>query len=302
MMRWYFHCMAWKRSVIALMALTIVGCTSSSDGIEPEEPLSLSIEFEDLSGVNSIRTELAEARERWVAADIDSYRIEVTETQNYWTNGCQWITAIENGAAIEISLAPSSPDSTSGTFCAETEWNVPKLHSLISRFADAVDESVGLGFDGHTLEIDFDDDGVPQAVRFDLSNGDDEESTLLIRFTPAESPTTTSEVTQDPDAPQPMDNAGNIAIGETRTRRVSTHCGMNILFWDMDGSQWFAINPIESNSSKDLPNGWVDDGQERIELEFERVSKDTIIARPVGTEFSEEYRRATDQDPRVGCD
>lgn len=267
-----------------------------------DDALSLTIEFEDLTGVHSIRTELAEARQRWAAAEIGSYRVEVVETRNYWSTGCRWITVTTDGVATEISLGPEPPGSTSGKLCTETEWNIPKLHSLISRFADNIDEFSHPDFGEHTLEVDFADDGVPRAIRFDLANGNDEESIQFITFIAADSSATTSGTGKESAAPEPMDDAGNIAVGETRTRRISTHCGMNVLYREVNGSQWFAVNRISSNSTSHLPPGWIDDGDEQIELELERVSENTILARPIGTKFTEEYRRATDQDSQVGCD
>lgn len=112
---------------------------------------------------------------------------------------------------------------------------------------------------------------------------------------------TTSKGIDELGLPLRMNERGDLPVGETRTRRVSAHCGMDILFWEIDGSQWWAVNPTGAISSRDLPDGWTSDEDEMIDLAFERLREHTIIARPVETEFAVEYRRADDQDEDFMC-
>jgi len=90
-----------------------------------------------------------------------------------------------------------------------------------------------------------------------------------------------------------MDDVGHLAVGETRSRTVSAHCGLDTLTWEIDGSQWEAINPIGSNGSNNLPDGWsADNEEESIELDFERTSEDVIVATPPGLDLPFRYRRS----------
>ncbi len=112
---------------------------------------------------------------------------------------------------------------------------------------------------------------------------------------------TTTQGIDELGLPLRMNERGDLPVGETRTRRVSAHCGMDVLFWEIDGSQWWAVNPTVAISSHDLPDGWTSDEDELIDLAFERVSEHSIIARPVGTDLAVEYRRADDQDENFMC-
>ncbi len=74
---------------------------------------------------------------------------------------------------------------------------------------------------------------------------------------------------------------------------------MDVLFWEIDGSQWRATSPTGANSSKIMPDGWVSAAGERIDLAFHRVSEDLIIATALGTQSSFEYQRWPEGDS--GC-
>ena len=107
--------------------------------------------------------------------------------------------------------------------------------------------------------------------------------------------TSTTVVTSTSTVEQilPIDGYGHLAVGETRSRTVSAHCGLDLLLWKIDGSQWEAVSPIGANSSKDLPKGWsVDNEDELIELHFERTSEDVIVATPPGIDAPFDYRRS----------
>ncbi len=95
-----------------------------------------------------------------------------------------------------------------------------------------------------------------------------------------------------PSLPEPMMNGhGSLDVGQTLNRRVSTHCGMDVLFWEIDGTQWKAKSPTGANSSRVMPEEWVSTSAETIDLAFHRVSEDTIVATALGTGASVEYQR-----------
>lgn len=145
------------------------------------ERLSLAVVFEDLSrlpGQSSVRMDLAEERATWAGAAISRYRVEVTESRNYWTNGCVWITVVAEGQIVSATV---DPESTSQN-CAEIEWTVAYMHDQIAHWADAIDRYSDQKFGEHTLEVEYNESGVPVHVVFDMANGSDEESSLSVRF------------------------------------------------------------------------------------------------------------------------
>ena len=111
----------------------------------------------------SIRSTLSDARARWAEAEIDTYRLEVAEEVNYWSAGCVWATSVTDGAVTEVS--------------------VEQLHDPIERDADEIEQFSDLSFGIHTLDVMFNEVGVPVAIDFDLANGADEETALRLTFT-----------------------------------------------------------------------------------------------------------------------
>ena len=150
--------------------------TQTFDSVD--EGIEVTVEFQDLTGAPSVRSELAAARQRWAAAAISNYRLELREGRNHWSSGCWWISVVDAGVVVDARIAPDS----AGTYCPKTRWTVEMLHDLATRCGDSVDEMVSLGFEGHTLEVTFNDLGVPETIEFDLSNGSDEEMSLTVSF------------------------------------------------------------------------------------------------------------------------
>lgn len=158
-----------KRFALALMIVVASACTSSTDaGKAPDasEP--------------SIRSQLAEADATWAAAGVNSYRLEIQELRNYWTRGCQWTSLIADGVVIG-STAGVNADSND---CTVQDWTVELLHRRVTQMLDNLDEFSDPVFGEHTLEVSYNDEGVPTTIEFDLANGDDEESLLQVVFTP----------------------------------------------------------------------------------------------------------------------
>ncbi len=142
--------------------------------------LPLVVEFENLTGKTSIRTELADARAQWFDAESRNYSLTLSEARNYWFAGCRWSSAITDGVVTEASVDPASTSS----YCAPVEWNVEMLYDRISRWADTIDQFSDPAWGEHTLTATFGEHGVPVALNFDLANGNDEESTLRVNFAP----------------------------------------------------------------------------------------------------------------------
>ena len=98
----------------------------------------------------------------------------------------------------------------------------------------------------------------------------------------------------------PLDAQGTLAVGETRILYgLSTHCGANPIFQPIDGSQWTAVDSIVMSGIDPMPDGWVRDETQVIDLVLERTGEDTLIATALGTEISVEYQRSAE---RFGCD
>ena len=131
------------------------------------------------ASADSIRSALTGARSRWSAAEIDTYRLEVAEDLNFWSRGCAWVTVVTDGVVTEVSVDPAS----TGPECSEVEWTVEQLHDLILRDANELDQFSDPSFGEHTLDVVFNDVGVPVAIDFDLANGADEETSLRLAFT-----------------------------------------------------------------------------------------------------------------------
>ena len=116
---------------------------------------------------------------RWAEAEIDAYRLEVAEEVNYWSAGCVWATVVADGVVTEMAVDPAStrPD------CSEVQWTVEQLHDLVERNANELERFSDRSFGVHTLDVMFNEVGVPVAIDFDLANGADEETSLRLTFT-----------------------------------------------------------------------------------------------------------------------
>jgi len=134
-----------------------------------------------------VRAQLEVARALWREADITSYRIEATESRNYWTYGCSWITVVTDGEARQVS------DREDDNSCWPRPFTVGDLHETVERLAAMLErselgrtqeqDSVG-GAD--QLDIVWSDSGVPVSIEFDLIDIADEEMLQTVRFTEAE--------------------------------------------------------------------------------------------------------------------
>lgn len=143
------------------------------------EGLSLTIEFQDLNGQPSVRADLAAARSQWSAVDGGDYRLELVELTNYWARGCRWTTVVSDGVPIE-----KSAESETNSNCSEIDWTVEVLFDMVSSWTDDIDQFSDPAFGEHTLIATFNDSGVPTSLIYDLANGDDEETSLQITYTP----------------------------------------------------------------------------------------------------------------------
>jgi hypothetical protein len=62
---------------------------------------------------------------------------------------------------------------------------VEQLHEMISYWLDNVSGYADPEFGDHTLNVQFNEIGVPLAMEYDLANGADEESSMHVTFTPS---------------------------------------------------------------------------------------------------------------------
>lgn len=162
------------------MEWTDLGVPSQIDFVPTDgEGVSLTIEFQDLDDQPSTRTDLAAARSRWFAANIGDYQLELVELTNYWSRDCRWTTVVTDGTPTQTSV-----QSETNSGCSEVEWTVVALFDMMSAWADDIDEFSDPAFGDHTLIATFDENGVPSTLIYDLANGDDEETSLQITFTP----------------------------------------------------------------------------------------------------------------------
>jgi hypothetical protein len=129
----------------------------------------------------SVSEGLGQARTHWSDADIESYRFTVAENLNFWSAGCTWVTVVSEGAVTEMDVTETPADPAA---CVPIEWTVEQLHEMIAGWLDDVHQFPSAEFGEHTLAVEFDDDGVPVALEFDLANGADEESSMRVTFTP----------------------------------------------------------------------------------------------------------------------
>jgi hypothetical protein len=152
----------------------------------------------------SVSEALDEARTRWVDAAATSYRLDVAEERNYWSRGCNWTTLVSEGVVTETRINPSSTTQE----CPPAEWTVEQLHDLISSWLASLEEFASPEFGDHTLQVEYNEIGVPVTMEYDLANGDDEEASMRVTF---ELLQTAAAIDQEsaPASTQPADPSGS---------------------------------------------------------------------------------------------
>jgi hypothetical protein len=128
----------------------------------------------------AVAAALTDARLRWSHAGIASYRLVVAEFRNYWSRGCTWASVVVDGVVSDMSVT-TSPES--GAECREIDWTVEQLHDGIDGDLGDIDHYSGPEWGAHTLDVTFDDIGVPISIEYDLANGNDEETSMRVTFT-----------------------------------------------------------------------------------------------------------------------
>jgi len=153
-----------QRLGVMAVALALVNAGCSSSGPDIEASLG----------------DLNDAKIAWENADISSYRVSATESRNHWSFGCTWHTVVAEGVVVE-----STTDLTAGgaTFCVERTLTVEDLHRRIAQMANEVRQYGEPDSRQDTLDVEYNDVGVPESIEFDLASAFDEESSLRVTFT-----------------------------------------------------------------------------------------------------------------------
>ena len=156
----------------------------------------------------SVSEALDEARTRWADAAVTSYRLDVAEDRNNWSRGCNWTTLVSDGGVTETRINPRINPSSTAQECPPAEWTVEQLHDLISSWLASIEELASPEFGDHTLQVDYNEIGVPVTMEYDLANGDDEEASMRATFELLQ----TAPVIDQESAPastQPADPSGS---------------------------------------------------------------------------------------------
>lgn len=124
-----------------------------------------------------IAHQLERARLDFAASGITSYRLTVEERSSYWTAGCTWTTVVSDGVVVATEAIAGAE--ASGV-CEPFEFTVPYLHDLIAERLVAAAEPFDEMFGRHTLTAQFDSNGVPVRLEYDLANRVDEESSMTV--------------------------------------------------------------------------------------------------------------------------
>jgi hypothetical protein len=151
--------------------------TSTPSTAAPSTVLTVPLGY--ARGPHDVSQALETAKVLWANANIASYRLTIAEHRSNWTAGCKWNIVVADGVMTEDGVDPSSTSST----CLPIEWTVEQLHELIAYWLDTVSQFPASEFGEHTLDVQFNDIGVPVAMDYDLANGEDEESSLRVTFT-----------------------------------------------------------------------------------------------------------------------
>lgn len=138
----------------------------------------LSVPLGYARGPQEVSQALDTARVVWADASITSYRLTIAENRSIWTEGCKWNVVVDAGELTDNGVDPSS----TARPCPPIEWTVEQLHQMIGYWLETVGQFGAFG-DLHILDVQFNDNGVPVAMDYDLANGVDEESSLRVTFT-----------------------------------------------------------------------------------------------------------------------
>ena len=156
----------------------------------------------------SMSEALDEARTRWADAAVTSYRLDVAEDRNFGSRGCNWTTLVSDGVVTETRINPRINPSSTAQECPPAEWTVEQLHDLISSWLVSIEEFASPEFGDHTLQVEYNEIGVPVTMEYDLANGDDEEASMRVNF---ELLQTAAAIDQEsaPASTQPADPSGS---------------------------------------------------------------------------------------------
>jgi hypothetical protein len=133
-------------------------------------------------GARAVSEALDSAVIRWSDANIASYRLTIAEDRNFWSAGCRWIIVISDGVVTGSEVDPSSTSRE----CTPIEWTVEELHEMIALWLADIGQFAAPEFGEHTLDVEFNEIGVPVAMEYDLANGADEESSMRVTFRPTD--------------------------------------------------------------------------------------------------------------------
>lgn len=154
----------------------------------------------------------------------------------------------------------------------------------------------------HTVVIAIARDDLPDGELSIWVDGDEPPSGVVdgvTRFAAGELDTDGLPETGDVEA---LGQDGDLAVGETKiAHNVTTHCGLNRIFWTIDGREWVLNEDDASAENTDyVPEEWrgVVSG-EAIDLQIERVEEDVLLVTALGTDHTLRYEPARDQ---LGCD
>jgi hypothetical protein len=144
-------------------------------------PTVVSVPLGYSMGPHAVAEALEAARTMWSDANVSNYRLIIAENRNYWSAGCRWNVVVTEDVVTESEVDPSSTSST----CMPNDSTVEQLHEMISYWLDNVSGYADPEFGDHTLNVQFNEIGVPLAMEYDLANGADEESSMHVTFTPS---------------------------------------------------------------------------------------------------------------------
>ena len=175
-----------SHAVLIGLLVVACGCSHEGDSTAPTSDASTTTTTSattstDLAIENDfglVADALGQARTRWVEVGLSRYQLIVTESRNYWSKGCVWISDVSDGTVVETTMGSGSPDR-----CIERDWTVEKLHDMVSSMLNDTRTFSARRFGQHHLDVTFDASGVPVMIGFDLANGDDEETSIQVMFT-----------------------------------------------------------------------------------------------------------------------
>jgi Family of unknown function (DUF6174) len=171
---------------VAALALLTGGCGNPSSTAPatspPPSPTSTgaaAVTSAAPAGLASVAQALADAERRWSTAGVVDYRLSVAEDRNYWTAGCTWTMVVTAGTVTDAGVAGPAGDAGR---CVRKEWTVEQLHDQIAGMLDAIGELGSADAGQDTLEVSFDELGVPVSIEYDLAYANDEEASMRVTF------------------------------------------------------------------------------------------------------------------------